>query len=478
MTVDLIAANEDERLAAVRRYDILDTPPDGAFERITALAARLFGAQISIVSIVDSERIWFKSHHGLDVEQIDREPGLCASAILHNEPWLVTDAALDPRTLANPLVAGEFGLRFYAGIPLRTHDGFNLGTLCVIDRQPRGITDEELATLRDLASLVMDELELRLSARRTVSLEAELRRSAEELARTLQDSLLPAQLPEVPGLDIEARYHVAHRDQVGGDFYDVIASDGGWLAVVGDVCGKGTKAAALTGTARWALRTVSLDARTPAEALGRLNQVLVRAHDTSERYCTLAIASIRTREGGGAELTVALGGHPHPVIVRRDGAVERVGQVAPIVGWFADAAFTDATAELGPGDVLVMFTDGLLEAVAGHGSMDDTALGHLLGTLGGRTAVEVADRLDAALGQGRELRDDAAFLVIRSVSAAAPPPPSRGDASASSTRLASPCLTQVSRKSSSPGRQAGPDRCRLLGSGAAEERDRPVSLAF
>jgi len=160
--------NEGQRIAAVHRYDVLDTPPDGTFDRITALAARVLRVPIAIVSIVDTDRIWFKSHHGLDVDQIERGPGLCAPAILHNEPWVVTDAALDPRTLANPLVAGEFGLRFYAGVPLTTHDGHNLGTLCVLDRESRAVTDEELATLTDLAALVMDELEVRRAVREHV----------------------------------------------------------------------------------------------------------------------------------------------------------------------------------------------------------------------------------------------------------------------------------------------------------------------
>src|SRR5688572_22123729 len=142
---------EAQRLAAVRRYDILDTPPDGAFDRVTRIAARLFNVPISIVSIVDADRIWFKSHHGLDVREIPRGPGLCASAILDNKPWVLTDAKADPRSLANPLVAGQFGLRFYAGIPLRTQDGLNLGTLCVIDREPHAITEEQLAQLTDLA---------------------------------------------------------------------------------------------------------------------------------------------------------------------------------------------------------------------------------------------------------------------------------------------------------------------------------------
>jgi hypothetical protein len=129
--------DEAGRMEAVHRFQILDTPQDGAFDRITALAARLFCVPIAIVSVVDNDRIWFKSHHGVDVDHVDREPGLCASAILQNEPWIIQDAKTDSRALSNPLQAGELGLQFYAGIPLRTRDGYNLGTLCIIDREPR-----------------------------------------------------------------------------------------------------------------------------------------------------------------------------------------------------------------------------------------------------------------------------------------------------------------------------------------------------
>lgn len=168
---DVVAFPDDEsrRIGVLRRYDILDSPPDGSFDRITALAANLFEVPISIISLVDTDRIWFKSHHGLDVEEIGRDPGLCASCILQETPWVVTDAKADVRALANPLVAGEFGLRFYMGVPLRTHDGYNLGTLCVIGKQPREVTEREKSQLTDLASVVMDEIELRLSARSTVA---------------------------------------------------------------------------------------------------------------------------------------------------------------------------------------------------------------------------------------------------------------------------------------------------------------------
>ena len=189
--MDLIPPNEEQRIAAVRRYDILDTPPDGAFDRITTLAARLFDVPISIVSIVDTDRIWFKSHFGLEVEQIDREAGLCASAICQEEPWLVTNAGVDVRTIDNPLVAGELGLRFYFGVPLTTFDGFNLGTLNVIDVEPREVTDEEVSTLEDLAAIVVDELELRLDARRKLE---ERRQRALELNDGVVQGLAVAEL--------------------------------------------------------------------------------------------------------------------------------------------------------------------------------------------------------------------------------------------------------------------------------------------
>ena len=155
--------NEAGRLEALRRYAILDTPPDGAFDHITAVAADLFKVPIAIVSLVDHDRIWFKSKYGLDAQQLDREPGLCASAILSPEVYHVRDAIQDVRTLANPLVAGEFGLRFYAAAPLRTHDGFNLGTVCIIDKQPRDLAPAETGMLKKLAALVMDQMELRLA---------------------------------------------------------------------------------------------------------------------------------------------------------------------------------------------------------------------------------------------------------------------------------------------------------------------------
>ena len=156
---------EQERIKSLKKYDILDTPPDGSFDRITKLAAKLLDVPIAIVTLVDTDRIWFKSRYGLDVQQIGRDPGLCASAILSDELYEVDDTLTDPRTLANPLVASGFGLRFYAAVPLKVRDGYNLGTLCVLDKKPRHLTQLQKETLEYLADILIDQLELRLSAR-------------------------------------------------------------------------------------------------------------------------------------------------------------------------------------------------------------------------------------------------------------------------------------------------------------------------
>lgn len=160
---------EEARLEAVRRYDILDTPRDGNFDRITTFAAELFDTPIALVTIVDQDRIWFKSRYGLEeVQEISRDPGLCASAVLDDLPYIVESARKDPRTLANPLVSGSFGLQFYAAAPLKTADGHRLGTLCIIDREPRVFSPRQAAFLERLAQIVVDEMELRISALRAI----------------------------------------------------------------------------------------------------------------------------------------------------------------------------------------------------------------------------------------------------------------------------------------------------------------------
>lgn len=177
-----LPSDEEARLSALRRYRILDTPPEVGFDRIARLAVRLFDVPIALVTLVDANRQWFKACYGLDIRQTGRQEAFCAYTILSDEVMVVPDAMLDARFVDNTLVTGSPHIRFYAGAPLKTSDGFFLGSLCIIDTRPRTLTQEQQKTLADLAALVVDELELRQASQ---ELRAEIveRESAEEALR-------------------------------------------------------------------------------------------------------------------------------------------------------------------------------------------------------------------------------------------------------------------------------------------------------
>ncbi|WP_017298385.1 PAS domain S-box protein [Nodosilinea nodulosa] len=167
--------NEAERLKALRRYNILDTPPEAQFDRITALAARLFHAPIALISLIDDSRAWFKSCYGFERRVVQRHASLCSYALASDQVLVLPDVSQDERCADNPMVYGDPGLRFYAGAPLRTQEGFTLGTLCVLDTQPReGLSEDQKAVLADLAAMVVDELDLRLAAHRVAEIDAAL----------------------------------------------------------------------------------------------------------------------------------------------------------------------------------------------------------------------------------------------------------------------------------------------------------------
>ena len=153
-----VPLDETVRLVSLHSLRIMDSAPEERFDRVTRMAKRLFDVDICLVSLVDSDRQWFKSKQGLEDCQTSREVSFCGHAILQEQAFVVEDAHVDERFADNPLVTGDPGVRFYAGYPVHSPDGRPIGTLCLIDKEPRKISASEVETLRDFAALVDDEL--------------------------------------------------------------------------------------------------------------------------------------------------------------------------------------------------------------------------------------------------------------------------------------------------------------------------------
>ena len=174
--LDAAGQQEQLRLEAVRRYQLVDQPIEDAYNRIAFVAGAIFDTPIATISLVEQDRVWLAACHGLaNVRELGKDPGLCASVIAQDDVYVINNAAVDPRTLEHPLVRGELGLRFYAAAPIRTHDGYRLGTVNVIDSRPREATPRQVKALEHLASIVSDELELRLMVLRSAASEQRMR---------------------------------------------------------------------------------------------------------------------------------------------------------------------------------------------------------------------------------------------------------------------------------------------------------------
>ncbi|MEV3859367.1 GAF domain-containing SpoIIE family protein phosphatase [Streptomyces sp. NPDC050095] len=446
--VELSPEQEARRIAAVRRYDILDTPPDGAFDRIAALAARLFDVPVATVTIVDTDRVWFKAAYGLTgVTQIGRDPGLSTSAILTEGPFVVPDTLQAPLARAHILVTGRTRARFYAAAPITTRDGHRLGTVDVMDTEPRRITSEQSGALADLAALVMDELELRLASLRMLRVERELveiehaaRQRAERdraeiaaYASTLQRTLLPPALPEVPGLEAACHYTTASVSDVGGDFYDVFPlGDGRWSFFLGDVSGRGAPAAALTSLIRYTLRSTALLQPDPQAVLRALNSALLSESPDGSRFCTLVLGTLTPAPVGGFTITLTGGGHLpayhlHPA--RRDGPSRTPARAEPVVlpggmlvGALHQADFTSRTVQLLPGQALFLYSDGLIEARTSRGARFGESgltahLAHHAATNRALGAAAIIHDLTALLGSfPTGPADDVALLALSAAS--------------------------------------------------------------
>ena len=240
--------------------------------------------------------------------------------------------------------------------------------------------------------------------------------TVEHIAETLQESLLPSRLPDIPGLEASVDFRPAgERHRVGGDFFDVFEmDDGSWAVVVGDVCGKGAGAAAVTGLARHTLRAAAVQESRPSSILRLLNDAMLRQRSLEE-FCTVACTRLELAGADRVRVTVSSGGHPLPLVLRADGAVEALGRFGTLLGVVEDPELSDHTAELAGGDSLVLYTDGLTDAYAPQRVVTSEDLVSILETCAGQSAPEIARGIRGAVLDGgvKEPRDDIALLVLR-----------------------------------------------------------------
>jgi serine phosphatase RsbU (regulator of sigma subunit) len=306
----------------------------------------------------------------------------------------------DLRIVRNPAL---LVLRSLLGVPLLSQDRV-IGVLHVGSRVDRVFTEQETELLR----LAGDRIALAVEHARLFERE-------QAIADTLQRSLLPERLPDIPGVTLAARYRPA-RYQVGGDFYDVFAlDDGGWLMVIADVCGKGPQAAAMTALARYTLRAEALHKRSPSALLSALNGAILRQR-SDLRFLTAVVAHLRVTDKSEAVLTISLGGHPHPILIDAAGHAREIGSKGTLVGVVPDASFRETAVKLAHGDSVVFYTDGVLEAHAPARPLEPDELTRALAADNRHALAQLAARVEQYGTRGAPdatLRDDIAILALR-----------------------------------------------------------------
>jgi PAS domain S-box-containing protein len=286
--------------------------------------------------------------------------------------------------------------------------GRTLGAMTLVSSRPdRSYDDEDLLLAENLAyrcALAVDN--------------ARLYRDRSEIARTLQRSLLPPHLPEIPGVELGAEYLPAgEANEVGGDFYDVINTiEDGWVCVIGDVRGKGAEAAAVTALARYTIRAVTMSNDLPSEVLSGLNEAMLRQLP-EDRFCTAACARLEPLDDApGVGIDVSRAGHPPPLLARADGTVEEISCPGRALGVFPDAELDDTHMRLMPGETIVFYTDGVTEARDHEGGFfGEERLRRFVGAHAGEPAAVLARALKNTVLEYQEgyPRDDLALLVLR-----------------------------------------------------------------
>jgi PAS domain S-box-containing protein len=317
------------------------------------------------------------------------------------DEWLVREARGNENYLA---LLRHLDLRAHLCVPLQVGDRVIGAITFVTTGDGRTFTAADLALAQELAFRTATAVE-----------HARLYQEHTHISQTLQRSLLPPHLPEIPGVDVAARYHASGDGyEVGGDFYDLFKTGrDDWAIVLGDVCGKGADAAATTALARHTLRAAATQTKKPRRILEILNEAMLRAE---QPFCTVAYARLQ-RAGEHARMTVVCGGHPLPLVVRADGTIETFGKSGTLLGCFPHPVLNEESSELRPGDTVVLYTDGVTEARSQGNVLGDSGLRAALVRSAGGSADEVADAVaQAALEfQDGDARDDIAVVVVKIV---------------------------------------------------------------
>lgn len=331
----------------------------------------------------------------------------------------VDDVTQHPRFGRNPphygFPPGHLPVRSYLAVPVVAGGGEVFGGLFFGHPQPGRFREEhERAALAIAAqaAAAIDNARLYQAAQREIEARQRAFTARDHVARVLQQSLLPPQLPTVPGVQLRGWYQVG-QGGVGGDFYDVFPLVGGdWGVVIGDVCGKGVEAAAFTALARHTVRTAAMIHRHPSQVLRVLNRA-VRYDDAMQGFCTAAYARMHPRPNGMA-LTVASGGHPPWLLRRRDGSVQTASSTGTLLGFFPEVEVAGESVELAPGEVLVFYTDGVTDVLDEDPEEGEAALLAMVAEAGA-DAGELTRLLEAEWKRGKAAyrSDDAALLVIQ-----------------------------------------------------------------
>jgi PAS domain S-box-containing protein len=339
------------------------------------------------------------------------DPGWVAARVAQSGvPELVRDASPESLVSAGdsdrPSALDELGLRSAIVVPLRsrgrTHGVITLAT----SDSDRRYDESDLAFAVELARRAATAVDT-----------ARLYQDRDQVARTLQRTLLPPTLPDIPYAEIAAVYHPAGEgSEIGGDFYDAFEmGDGAWAIAIGDVCGKGAAAAAITGLARHTLRAAAFRESSPCAVLERLNRALLR-DVREESFCTVAAARL-SQHSHGALLTACAGGHPAPLVLRNDGTVDDATAPGTLLGIYSEIDVSDRETILAPGESVVFYTDGVTEERREGEQFGEDRLRELLAGCAGLSATGIAERIERAVLEFQPVApaDDLAVVVLRIV---------------------------------------------------------------